>query len=95
MAPPFGYNVNPSKTWLVVKPDYIEEAVSAFSNTNIRITCDGRPYLGSALGSQKYTEEFVNSKVKQWITELGEKPIKYRHVPTPCCFYSIHSRLRK
>ncbi len=64
MAPPL------AKTWLVVKPDYLEEAVSAFSNTNIRITCDGRPYLGSALGSQKYTEEFVNSKVKQWITEV-------------------------
>ena len=63
-SPSFGYHANASKTWLVVKPD------SVFGDTNIRITCEGRPYLGSALGSQSYTSEFVTCKVNQWTKEL-------------------------
>ena len=69
-GPSFGYYANAFKTWLVVKPDSLEEATSVFGDTNIKITCDGRPYLGSALGSHSYTSEFVTGKVKQWTKEL-------------------------
>ena len=65
-----GYHANASKTWLVVKPNSLEEATSVFGDTNVKITCEGQPYLGSALGSHSYTSEFVTGKVKQWTNEL-------------------------
>ena len=69
-GPSFGYHANASKTWLVVKPNSLEEATSVFGDTNVKITCEGQPYLGSALGSHSYTSEFVTGKVKQWTNEL-------------------------
>ena len=69
-GPSFGYYANASKTWLVTKSDYFNEAKSVFGDTKIKITCDGRPYLGTALGSHSYTSEFVKGKVNLWIKEL-------------------------
>ena len=63
-GPSFGYYANASKTWLVVKPDFLEEATSVFGDTNIKITCDGRPYLGSALG-----RSCVQNAATQWWQE--------------------------
>ena len=69
-GPSFGYFANASKTWLVVKPGLKEEASTIFGDTNVKITCEGRPYLGSALGCHSYTSEFVTGKVEQWTKEL-------------------------
>ena len=69
-GPSFGYFANASKTWLVVKPGLQEEASTIFGDTNVKITCEGRPYLGSALGCHSYTSEFVTGKVEKWTKEL-------------------------
>ena len=54
----------------MVKPDSLVEATSVFGDTNVKITCNGKPYLGSAVSSPSYTSEFVMGKVKQWTKEL-------------------------
>ena len=66
MGPPFGYHANASKTWLVVKPEFLAEASAAFADTNVRITSEGRPYLGGAIGSEAYVKQFVAGKVLQY-----------------------------
>ncbi len=63
-GPKFGYFPNPSKTWLIVKDPL--SSISAFANTGINITTEGRPYLGAAIGTEKYIEEHVKSKVAEW-----------------------------
>lgn len=50
LGPPFGYFPN-AKKWLVVKPQYLELAHSVFSDCQINVTANGRPYLGAAVGS--------------------------------------------
>ena len=70
-GPSYGYFANTSKTWLVVKPGLEEEATTIFRDTNVKITCKGRPYLRSALGCHSYTNEFVTEKVEQWTKELN------------------------
>jgi hypothetical protein len=50
-GPGFGYFVNPNKSWLIVKESYKQLAESLFANSNVNITTDGRPYLGSPLGT--------------------------------------------
>ena len=81
IGPPVGYFPNAGKTWLVVKPEHKEEATRLFGGTGIKITDDalsmedakgGQRYLGAALGSTSFIEEYVSSKVKMWITEVEE-----------------------
>jgi len=67
LGPQFGYFVNAAKTWLVTK---LQEAVAGFSGSGIRITSEGRPYLGAAIGSDGYVSRFVTDKVKGWADEI-------------------------
>ena len=68
--PAFGYFANASKTWLITKEHHLPAAQSCFSGTGVNITHEGRPHLGAAIGTQEYTESFVESKVEKWNTEL-------------------------
>ena len=79
IGPPLGYFPNASKTWLVVKPEYLQDAKDIFHGTNIRITEEGpedddpksgQRYLGSALGTEAFQKQYVNDKVTMWINEL-------------------------
>ena len=69
-GPAFGYFANASKTWLITKEHHLPAAQSCFSGTGVNITHEGRPHLGAAIGTQEYTESFVQSKVEKWNTEL-------------------------
>ena len=41
-----------------------------FADTNVKITNEGRPYLGSAIGSSLYVRQFVEEKVKGWSSDV-------------------------
>jgi len=69
-GPALGYYPNAKKCWLVVKPEKLKEANDVFSGTGINITTEGRKHLGAALGQRSYLEEYVGSKVKEWISEV-------------------------
>ena len=38
LGPLFGYFVNPSKTWIIVKEDHLVDAKAAFQDTDIQFT---------------------------------------------------------
>ncbi len=42
----FGYETNPSKTWLIVKEEFYDEAMDIFETTGIGITINGKRHLG-------------------------------------------------
>ena len=69
-GPTYGYFPNPSKTWLLVKEKFVDKANSIFHHTGIAITCDGRPILGSPLGTADYVSSWIESKVDQLVCEL-------------------------
>ena len=71
-GPAFGYVVNPSKTWLLVKPDLLEEGQIAFANTDVQVTTTGTRYLGSVLGTHSFIEEFVSVKATRWASEIKQ-----------------------
>ena len=64
-GPKLGYNSNPSKWWLVVKPTVEDKAREIFGGISINVTIDGRKYLSGYIGSKRrcgrYAEELVNS----------------------------------
>ena len=57
---------NPNKTWLVTNEGFQTFGSSTFDQTGVNITPDGRLYLGAAIGSPSYVENYVRSKVSSW-----------------------------
>lgn len=70
LGPQYGYHPNASKTWLVVKPDHLEAASTAFAGTGVQITDQGRQYLGAAIGTAAFRHSFMANKVETWCGEL-------------------------
>ena len=70
IGPQYGYHPNASKTFLVVKDDYEDEAKTVFGDTNISVTTRGKRHLGAAVGSRDFTTEYVSRKVEEWCDEL-------------------------
>ena len=70
IGPQYGYHPNASKTFLVVKDEYEDEAKTVFGDTNISVTTRGKRHLGAAVGSRDFTTEYVSRKVKEWCDEL-------------------------
>ena len=69
-GPAFGYYANASKTWLVTKESYLAKVREIFRDTQIKITSQGRPHLGSPLSSKESVDQFVSEKITQWSEEL-------------------------
>ena len=63
-GPTYGYFPNATKTWLVVKPQFLDEAKHFFKHTGVMITSEGQKYLGATIGSDTFTEKFVTKKKK-------------------------------
>ena len=81
LGPDFGYFVNSSKSWLIVKEQYLVEAGKIFAETGIHITCEGKRYLGAALGTRDFVMNYVMDKVANWKAEIGRLSLFARSVP--------------
>jgi len=55
-----------------VKEQFLVLAHLVFSNTFVNVTADGSPYLGAAIGSQSYVDDYVSEKCLplSWVSEL-------------------------
>jgi len=69
-GPHFGYNPNPCKTWLVVKPEHLPAAEEHFQVSGVNITTQGHRHLGAPLGSESFVEEFIRDKISCWGSEI-------------------------
>ena len=70
LGPTFGYHPKPSKSWVIVKPQYLEKARRLFPE--VKVTDVGRKYLGSFIGTEEGKSKFVESKVKEWMTDIDD-----------------------
>ena len=71
-GPAYGYFVNVSKTWLITKEHHDSTAITAFPDTGVNITTDGKTHLGDALGTTKFAEDCLHKKVELWTQELNK-----------------------
>ena len=67
-GPAFGYLPNPAKTWLITKQGQFNLATDIFAGSGVNVTPEGRPYLGAAIGTREYVEDYVSSKVNEWLS---------------------------
>ena len=71
-GPRYGYDINAEKSWLIVKPDRLDQAKLIFKDTRINITPEGGRHLGAALGSTSFIAGYIDEKVMKWTSELRE-----------------------
>lgn len=69
--PKCGYFANVMKMWLVTKKAHLAGATTAITDTGLKVTCKGRPYLGLVM-AQKNTLyiSVTESKAQVWLTCL-------------------------
>ena len=65
-----GYFPNPSKTHLVVKSEFEEEAIKVFGGTGIKVTSEGREMLGSAIGSRDFVKTCTAEKIDAFVNDI-------------------------
>ena len=71
-GPGYGYHCNAQKSLLLVKPSRYAAAIEMFEGTGVQVTCDGCRHLGAPLGTDKFIEQFVQSKVATWCEEVAQ-----------------------
>ena len=72
LGPYIGYYPNDSKSTLVVKEMYLDQAISIFADTNIKITCNGTKHLGACIGDDVFKKKYVSQKIEEWVREIEE-----------------------
>ncbi len=95
MGPSYGYFPNPKKSWLVTKEGLETEATEVFDGCGINVTCTGRPYLGSPIGTDEFVAECMESKVNGWIEEInrmGEIGLSQPHAMFAALTHGLMSR---
>ena len=70
LGPKFGYFLQASRSWLIIKLEVEGKAKTIFQGSDIQITDDGKRHLGASLESTKYKEEYLSSKVDEWMAKL-------------------------
>ena len=83
-GPQLGYFPEASKSWLVVKPSLEEKAKQVFAGTGVKITSEGRKYLGSPIGTKDFVNSFVSNMVADWIKELLDLTQICKQEPQVC-----------
>ena len=69
-GPKLGYHPKACKSWLVVKEEKLAEAERIFHGTEIKITTEGRKYLGGFVGIEDGAQTYVTELLNEWMSEL-------------------------
>ena len=72
-GPKFGYFPEPSKSYLIVHKDFIDQAQLLFGDTGVHIV-EGRRFLGGFIGSKDSSSEYLQQKIIDWsdsVEKLG------------------------
>ena len=64
IGPLYGYFPNDAKTHILAKAQHINKAREVFGDTAMTISEEGKRYLGGAMGTATFVEQFVRRKVE-------------------------------
>ena len=70
IGPLYGYFPNGAKTHMLVKPQHVAKAREIFKDTAIMISEEGERYLGGAIGTISFIQQYVQTKVDGWIKDI-------------------------
>ena len=81
----FGYLVNGSKRWLIVKSQKQADEAEMFFGLEVIITTEGKRHLGTVIGSQEYKDQYFDEKVQGWKRKIEILAESARR--QPLCFH--------
>ena len=70
IGPLYGYFPNGDKTHILAKPEHTEAAKEIFKGTGITVSSEGKRYLGGAMGTTSFLQQYVERKVNGWVKEI-------------------------
>ena len=65
LGPSFGYHPEPSKSFVVVNADYLDDAHNLFDDLHVNVVTSHR-LLGGVVGETSECMQFVSSRVEEW-----------------------------
>ena len=71
-GPLYGYFPNVSKTCIVVKSEEMAVRARNIFGPEIKITTEGKRYVGAALGTEEFKMSYVKAKVEKWVEDVEE-----------------------
>ena len=66
----FGYFVNGSKSWRIVKSKELAKEAKRVFGDEVNITTEGQRHLGAVIASQEYKDQYCEEKVRVWKEEI-------------------------
>ena len=66
----YGYLVNGSKSWLIVKSDVLADEAKRVFGDEVNITTEGQRHLRAVIRSQEFKDQYCREKVFGWKGEL-------------------------
>ena len=73
IGPQYGYYPNPSKTVLIVKGmEHMPKAKVLFGDSGIKFSSEGERHLGAVIGTSKFKETYVKTKVDSWVLDVKQ-----------------------
>ena len=72
IGPLYGYFPNGDKTHILAKPEHTEAAKEIFKGTGITVSSEGKRYLGGAMGTTSFLQQYVERKVNGWVKEIDK-----------------------
>ena len=70
VGPKLGYFPQPKKSYLIVKPNLVEEAEKIFNGSQVQITPRGQRHLGAAIGDIEYKNDYLREKVTELLNQI-------------------------
>ena len=90
----YGYLVNGSKSWLIVKSDVLADEAKRMFGDEVNITTEGQRHLGAVIGSQEFTDQYCREKVFGWKGELEALSERAIQEPASCSLHCFHEGLQ-
>ena len=95
-GPKFGYYVNESKSWLILKnKELLPQAEELFINSEIKITIEGKRHLGAVLGTDDFRKKYCEEKVSEWCEEIEQLSKFAKSEPQAAYTAFIHGEMHK
>ena len=66
----YGYLVNGSKSWLIVKSDVLADEANRVFGDQVNVTTEGQRHLGAVIGSPEFKDQYCRQKILRWKGEL-------------------------
>ncbi|XP_028419169.1 uncharacterized protein LOC114544875 [Dendronephthya gigantea] len=67
----YGDLVNGPKCWLIVKTQELAKQAEQISGEEVKITTEGKRYLGAVIGSKEYKDEYCKEKIQGWVQDIS------------------------